>query len=261
VAPSGVVGLVSPGCALVNGPDLRGRVGAAPLPSPFRHPWPSRRSRPHPLPTAPTAVATAPDHRRRAPHVHSHRRAHRLLPPVLFVAHTGTAPHGCCGGCRWLIYDDFDVAVVLRYRAGLRIRRALLTVRRRVEKLPLGGSRPGRRPNWDRIFDLGAHSIMRDYFGVGGELPVYSERDFEKRNRMPRAIFKRLYTAVRNEPWWRRSINATGRLQSYPIQKLLAALRVLGSWEPYDRPDEYCRLSPSTIAEATRRLTKLTVDK
>jgi len=78
---------------------------------------------------------------------------------------------------------------------------------------------------------------------------------------MPRALFKRLFTAVRNEPWWRRSINATGRLQSYPIQNLLAALRVLGNGEPYDCPDEYYLLSPSTIAEATRRLTHLIGDK
>jgi len=77
---------------------------------------------------------------------------------------------------------------------------------------------------------------------------------------MPRAVFKRLYTAVRNEPWWRRSIYTTGRLQSYPMQKLLAALRVFRYGNPYDHPDEYCRLSPSTIAEATRRLTNFIFD-
>ena len=134
-------------------------------------------------------------------------------------------------------------------------------MRGRVEKRSAGGSRPGRRPNRDRNFELGAHFIMRDYFGVGGEPPVYSERDVKKRNRMPQAVFKRLYTAVRKEPWWRRSINATGRPQSYPIQKLLATARVLGYGEPYDRHDEYCRLSQSTIAEATRHLTNVIVDK
>jgi len=36
---------------------------------------------------------------------------------------------------------------------------------------------------------------------------------------------------------------------------------VLGYGEPYDRPDEYCRLSRSTIAEATRRLTEFIVNK
>jgi len=44
------------------------------------------------------------------------------------------------------------------------------------------------------------------------------------------------------------------------MQKLLAALRVFRYGNPYDYPDEYCRLSPSTIAEATRRLTNLIFD-
>jgi len=154
---------------------------------------------------------------------------------------------------------DLDLAVVLGARATLTVRRALQ--HGRVSKRPLGGSRPGRRPNRNRDFDLGAHSIMRDYFGVGGEPPVYSEQDFEKRHRMPRAVFMRLYAAVHDEPWWRRSVNATGRLLSHPIQKMVAALRVLGYGESYDRADEYCWLSHSTIAEATRRLTRLVVDK
>jgi len=154
---------------------------------------------------------------------------------------------------------DLDMAVVLGARATLTVWRALQ--HERVSKRPVGGSLPGRRPNRKRDFDLGAHSIMRDYFGVGREPPVYSEQDFEKRHRMPRAIFMRLYAAVNDEPWWRRSVNATGPLQSHPIQKLVAALRVLGYEESYDRADENCRLLRSTIAEATRRLTRLVVDK
>jgi len=56
---------------------------------------------------------------------------------------------------------------------------------------------------------------------------------------VPRAVFKRRYAAVRDEPWWSRSVNATGRQQSHPIQNLVAALRVLGYGKSYDRPDEY----------------------
>jgi len=41
---------------------------------------------------------------------------------------------------------------------------------------------------------------------------------------MPRLVFKRLFVAVRDEPWWRRFANATGRLQSDPLHKLVAAL-------------------------------------
>jgi len=158
-------------------------------------------------------------------------------------------------------YNDLSVAMVLGARAGLIVRRALRAAHGRVEKRPVGGSRPGRRPNRHRDFDLGAHSIMRDYFGVGGEPTVYRTQDFEKRNRIPRLVFRPLYVVFRNEPWWRRSTNATGHLQSHPLQKLVAALRVLGYGEPYDHHDEYCRVSRSTIAEATRRLTKFIVNK
>jgi len=154
---------------------------------------------------------------------------------------------------------DIDLAVALGARATLTVRRVLQ--HGRVSKRPVGGSRPGRRPNRNRDFDLGAHSSMRDNFGVGGEPPVYSEQDFEKRHRMPRAVFMRLYAAGHDKPWWRRSVSATGRLQSHPIQKLVAALHVLGFEESYDRADEYCRLSRSTIAKAPRRLTRLVVDK
>jgi len=100
-----------------------------------------------------------------------------------------------------------------------------------------------------------------NHFWFGGEPSVYSEQDFEMRPRMPRVVFMRLYAAVHDEPWWRRSVNATGRLQSHSIQKLAAGLRVLGYGEFYDRAGEYCRLSRLTIAEATRRLTRLVVDK
>ena len=56
---------------------------------------------------------------------------------------------------------DLELAVVLGARATLKVRRALQ--HERVSKRPVGGSRPGRRPNRNRDFDLGAHSIMRDY--------------------------------------------------------------------------------------------------
>jgi len=142
---------------------------------------------------------------------------------------------------------DMDLAVVHGAAAGLSLRRALRVMRGRVYKRHIGGSWRGRRPNRNRGFEVGAHAILRDYFGAGGKPPVYSDLDFEKRFRMPRAVFQRLYASVCNEPWWKRSVNATGRLQSHPIQKLVAALRVLGYGEAYDRPYEYCRLSRSTI--------------
>jgi len=113
-------------------------------------------------------------------------------------------------------YEDLDVAMVLGARAGLIMRRALRAAGGRVDKRPVGSFRPGRRPSRHRDFDLGAHLIMREYFGVGEEPPVYSEQDFDKRHRMPRLVLKRLYVAVRDEPWWRRGADATGRLKPNP---------------------------------------------
>jgi len=157
--------------------------------------------------------------------------------------------------------DELDLAVVLGAQAHLDIRRALLAVFQDRVRKRTGGSRPGRRPNRPRYFDLGARAIMRDYFGADGEPPVYGEDAFEERFRMPCPVFNRLLRAILDQPGWRRSVNATGRPQAHAIQKVSAALRVLGYGEPFDRSDEYVRLSCSSIDVYTRRLTHFIIDK
>eukprot|EP00170_Pyropia_yezoensis_P006250 contig_25410_g6269 len=100
------------------------------------------------------------------------------------------------------------------------------------------GSIPSKRGNRDRDFDVGYRPIPRDYFGLDGRPRVYSEADFERRFRLPRAVFECIYSDMKGEPFWARRINATGRPQAYPLQKLVAALRVLAYGESYDRSDE-----------------------
>ena len=78
---------------------------------------------------------------------------------------------------------------------------------------------------------------------------------------MPRPVFNRLFRAIHDQPGWRRTVNATGRPQAHDIQKVSAALRVLGYGEPFDRSDEYMRLSRSSIDVYTRRLTHFIIDK
>lgn len=123
------------------------------------------------------------------------------------------------------------------------------------------GAMPGRRANRARSFDVGMDKIVRDYFGVGEQPPVYSENDFERRFRVPRSIFEEIYAGVRRRPYWRQRTNATGRLQAHPLQKLVGAFRVLAYGEASDRGDEYVRLSASTIAEATRHLVDYLVER
>jgi len=153
--------------------------------------------------------------------------------------------------------DELELAAVLETRARFVVRRALLVnlqgrVRRRVE-----GSRRGRRPNRRCDFDLGADSILRDYFGVNGEPPVYVQDAFNELFRMPRPVFNFLLRAIHDQLHWRRAVNTTGPSQSHAIQKVAAAFPVLAYGEPFDFSDEYCRLSRSTIGEATQRLTEV----
>jgi len=157
--------------------------------------------------------------------------------------------------------EELDLAVLLGARAHLDVRRALLAVRQGRVRKRAGGSRPGRRPNRPRDLDLGARASMRDYFGVDGQPPAYSEDAFEERFRIPRPVFNRLFRAIHDQPGWRRSVNATGRPQAHAIHKVSAALRVMGCGEPLDRSDEYLRLSRSSIDVYTRRLTHFIIDK
>ena len=56
-------------------------------------------------------------------------------------------------------------------------------------------------------------------------------------------------------------MNATGKPQAHPLQKLVAAFRVLAYGESYHRADEYVRLSRSTIARAVKLFTEFVVDE
>jgi len=63
---------------------------------------------------------------------------------------------------------------------------------------------------------------------------------------------------VKDGPIFAQRINATGRLQAHPLQKVVAALRVIAYGEVPDRTDEYAQLSASTIAMSVRELMRFT---
>jgi len=123
------------------------------------------------------------------------------------------------------------------------------------------GSVPGRRPNKRRNFRSGLRAILRDFFGLNGGPPVYNEGDFERRFRVPRSVLLRIYNAVKDRPFFEQRINATGRLQAHPLQKVVAAFRVIAYGEAPDRTDEDVRLSASTIAMSVRELMRFIVDE
>jgi len=123
------------------------------------------------------------------------------------------------------------------------------------------GSVQSRWPNKLRNFRSGLRPILRDYFGLNGEPPVYNKGDFERRLRVPRSVFLRVYNAVKDRPFFAQRINATMRLQAHPLQKVVASFRVNVYGEDPDRTDEYVRLSASTIAKSVRELMRFIVDE
>jgi len=120
---------------------------------------------------------------------------------------------------------------------------------------------PGRRPNKPHDVGSGLRAILRDYFGLDGSPPVYEDADFERRFWVPRSVFLRIYHAVKGRPFFAQRINATGKPQAHPLQKVVAAFRVIAYGETPDRADEYVRLSAPTIAMSVRELLRFIVDE
>lgn len=108
--------------------------------------------------------------------------------------------------------DDEDAIVALathRHMTTLRLLH-LRVLRSRIYRRHRG-SIPGRRGNKRRDFSDAVRRIREHYFGLDGQEPVYDEKDFERRFRVPRIVFSRIYNAIKTEPWWQQRPNATGR--------------------------------------------------
>jgi len=160
-----------------------------------------------------------------------------------------------------MLADPVDGEVATAVAA---LMQALWRYRRRIRRSRLGRRRyiasvRGRRLNKHRDFRSGLRAILRDYFGLNGSPPVYDEADFERRFRVPRSVFLRIYHAVKNRPFFAQRINATDIPQAHPLQKVVAAFRVIVYGEAPDRTDEYVRLSASTIAMSVRELLRFIV--
>jgi len=158
--------------------------------------------------------------------------------------------------------DGADVCAVVHTHVKVLMalhRRA--SAKRIARRRRYSGSSVGRRANKRRDFSAGLQTILRDYFGVGGAPPIYDERDFETRFRVPHAVFRRTYLAVKDEPFFQKRINATGKPQAHPLQKVVAAFRVIAYGEAADRGDEYVRLSRTVIAKSTKLLMEFIVQR
>jgi hypothetical protein len=115
-----------------------------------------------------------------------------------------------------------------------------------------GGSEIGRKQNREIGRRAGAMNIDSDYFARSPSIasPVFSEIDFERRMRMPRAIFERIRSGLLDNPYFMERRDATGKLGASTDQKMLAALLQLTDGISASSTTPYVRLAPSTAAES-----------
>lgn len=76
---------------------------------------------------------------------------------------------------------------------------------------------------------------------------------------MPRSVEVRIYRGIKDPPWCKQNVNATGHWQSLPLQKLVSAFRVLAYGEADDRSDENFPVSSSTFEIAEKKLVEYLV--
>lgn len=123
------------------------------------------------------------------------------------------------------------------------------------------GPSPGKKGNKKREFLEAERRIRRQYFGLGGRPPTYDDTDVQRRFRMPRSLFLRIYNDVEDKPWWVQRPNATGHMQAHSLQELLAALHVLSYGDAEDRNDDSVELSKTTVHNAVMRLISFILEK
>ncbi|ETV64690.1 hypothetical protein H257_18468 [Aphanomyces astaci] len=106
------------------------------------------------------------------------------------------------------------------------------------------GSTANRQPNLPRDSEAAHARIYRDYFGPN---PIYGEAKFRRRFRMARPLFERIMdgVAMRDEYFLQRD-DATGKHGLSPLQKCVAALRMLCYGLAADAVDEYVKIGEST---------------
>lgn len=102
--------------------------------------------------------------------------------------------------------------------------------------------RQPRKPNKPRDF-IGAYKrFIRFYFSP---TCIYSERDFERRFRLPRSLFENIFKKLEGNGEFKQQRDATGKLGIHPMVRLISVLRIFAYGLSFDEVDELCEISES----------------
>jgi hypothetical protein len=142
-----------------------------------------------------------------------------------------------------LVFDSDDENAAI---ATLLATERLLPARRGGRR---SGSQPGRAPNLARDFDDAHARLVADYFAVD---PVYPARYFERRFRVPRELFDRVFNEISKAPYFVRKTDAAGRRGLTPLQKVCTAILMLASGACADGADRELGISDSSALESMK---------
>ena len=96
--------------------------------------------------------------------------------------------------------------------------------------------------------EQGYSRIYNDYLCA---TPKYTETQFRRRFRMSSTLFNRIYNDLREkEFYFQEKSDGIGRRGVSPLQKIVAALRMITYGESADRQDEYSQISEGTARMA-----------
>jgi hypothetical protein len=121
-----------------------------------------------------------------------------------------------------------------------------------------GGSLPGKAPNKARDFQGAYARLVQNYFS--GVHSKYDENDFERRFRMPRHVFNRIYEALLGQEPFLQKYDAVGKPGINPLVRVVACMRKLAIGPADDALDENFEISESQLnidVKAFARLIKL----
>ena len=118
-----------------------------------------------------------------------------------------------------------------------------------------GGSRTGKAPNKKRDFGAAYSKLTANYFS--GTDSVYNEQDFERRFRMSRNIFDRIWNEVHGCDPFIHKRDCLGKWGIHPLCRLTACLRYIDYGDAFDREDENLSLSETSLSDSVKAFTKI----
>lgn len=117
-----------------------------------------------------------------------------------------------------------------------------------------GGSTAGKAPNKRRNFKAFYEKIVNDYFS--GDDSVFNEGDFERRFRVPRVVFDRVWQQLNGQGCFIQKHDALGKAGIHPLIKMVSCFRKLAYGDACDREDENLGVAESTLSQIFKEFAK-----